>query len=437
MFNNSINSTIINTLKNKIVVIHIDALRREFSSSWILGEKLKLEGCKVILSSRHSTRRLLRFLTPDVFISTHVFLLSQAEYRNLESRGVKIYVNEVEGTIHESGQASTYPEEVNGETLDYSLFSGIFVWSIATLNWLIKYRHIDEKKIFIVGNIRLSKFITGVKSANSKVVGVISRFELINTFDNRHPFVNLSKIDPQDPQMRWYYERLSIDAEVFSISVKLIEGVLAHNLCVSMRPHPNENLDAYEILQERFGKKFIIDKSFTIDEWLSELHAVFGTTSSAFADCYAAKVPIISSELIQKFHYSRGSTGLDGFGLGAYHPQSIEEAVNICVDSNLSLRNSSEFDAHMKRFYSFGSEVDPIDSAIKAIKSTIGNEKKRILFLNYYYILIFLMMLDIFSVVRTLFSKKPMAAYRILRLYNFNRFIHWPNAFMKRKRKLI
>ena len=42
-------------IKNNIVVIHIDTFKREYFSSWVLGQKLKKEGFNILLTSMHST----------------------------------------------------------------------------------------------------------------------------------------------------------------------------------------------------------------------------------------------------------------------------------------------------------------------------------------------------------------------------------------------
>ena len=80
--------------QTKIVIIHIDTLRKEYLGSWLLGEILKKDGYKVLLTSRHSTKRLLNFFTPDIFICSHVFQLNASEWKKLVDRGIKIYISE-------------------------------------------------------------------------------------------------------------------------------------------------------------------------------------------------------------------------------------------------------------------------------------------------------------------------------------------------------
>ena len=53
-------------IKNNIAVIHIDTLKREYFASRVLRQKLKKEGFNILLTSWHSTERLLRIFSPKV-----------------------------------------------------------------------------------------------------------------------------------------------------------------------------------------------------------------------------------------------------------------------------------------------------------------------------------------------------------------------------------
>ena len=97
----------------------------------------------------------------------------------------------------------------------------------------------------------------------------------------------------------WWYERLPIDAEAFSISFKLMKKLVKNGFNVSVRPHPNENLEAYKKLKKYLGPLFSIDTSNSIHEWLSKVNVIFGTSSSAFTEAYLYNIPIISSTKIK------------------------------------------------------------------------------------------------------------------------------------------
>ena len=71
-------------------------------------------------------------------------------------------------------------------------------------------------------------------------------------------------MDPEDINWRWYFERCAIDSETFSIVFKLIKKLIENGYKVSLRPHPNENINAYMQIKKAFGPLFEIDNSFDI-----------------------------------------------------------------------------------------------------------------------------------------------------------------------------
>ena len=413
----------------KTVVIHIDALRREYLSAWLLGQRFKQNGFQVLLTSRHSTVRLLKFYTPDIFISTHAFLLKPKEWADLVERGTKVYINEVEGTDHEFGVSTTYPELFYDEKIDYSLFSAIFVWGEFSYNWVIKNRAVPAQRVFLNGSTRQSSLCRPNRKTDNVVVGILSRFEIINTFDNRHPFVNLMALDPEEAGWRWYYERCVIDSETFSITTKLIAMLVEKGIYVSMRAHPNENLEPYKLLKEKFGDFFKIDNAYSINEWLSTVSVVVGTTSTAFTEPYVAKIPIISTSKIQNFHYSGKDQAdlISQFDQAAYTPESVSEMFELCTKLDLVEKSSAELDEYFNAFYSFENLVDPIERIIEVVKyDTVV--KKKSLNINFIFANLLLVLLDALFIVKN--SITNFRSLGIIKGYNYNRFFHRPSTYM-------
>lgn len=417
---------------NKIVIIHIDTFRREYLSAWLLGECLKKRGYKVFLTSRHSTTRFLKLFTPDIFICTHVFQLRASQMEDLVRRGVKIYINEVEGTDHELGVSSTYPHQYAGETIDYNLFSGIFVWGKFSHDWVVEHHKIDPERVIVNGSTRQSIYSRPVGKAGNTVVGIISRFEIINTFDKRHVFSNLMSLDPEDPEWIWYYERCAIDSQTFSIVYKIMGDLISKGYKISMRPHPNENLEGYQLLKAKFGDSFELDQSMNINEWLSDVSVVVGTTSTAFTEPYLAKIPIISTSKIQDFHYSdKDQSHLIGkFDLAAHTPENIADAINLCINSELPARSSSELDEYFNRFYSLSNEIDPIDKIVATVDGD-NIDKTKSSPLKYYIASTVLLLLDLIYILKGIFKMRNIRSFGTLKIYNYNRFFHKPSSFMK------
>tara|TARA_B110000037_G_C17122804_1_gene506610 strand:+ start:1190 stop:2473 length:1284 start_codon:yes stop_codon:yes gene_type:complete len=422
-------------IKNNIVVIHIDTFRREYSASWILGQKLKKEGFNILLTSRHSTKRLLKIFFPNIFIATHINTIDTHLIKKLKKRGTKVFIHEAEAAnVNLQVSLSYLKYDNNHEKIDYNLFSGIFLWNNFTLNWLLKNKNINRKNLHLTGSIRKSKYCEISKRNESKfTVGFLSRYELINTYDNRHIFDNLITIDPEGGDYLWWYERLSIDAEAFSISFKLIKKLVKNGYNVSIRPHPNENIEAYKKLKKYFGPLFSIDTSNSINEWLSKVNVIFGTNSSAFAEAYLLNIPIISSSKIQNFNFQKNNDYLemsDNFDLAAYLPNSTNEAYDMCIDKKLQPKKSSKIDYFLDEFYSIKNKIDPVDKIVEVLNFH-KNKPKLMGFLYYIFHYLFVLVCDLLLVFKYIILLRSYTKFKMINNYNYNRLFHKPTSFMK------
>jgi surface carbohydrate biosynthesis protein len=417
-----------------VVIIHIDSLRREYVSSWFLGQQFKRAGYRVILTSRTSTSYLLRRLTPELVILSHVFSLTPDVLTALFRRKVKVYINEVEGVLKdEAGIASTYPAGY----IDYALLGGVFVWSQWSRDWLIQNRNLDPTRVHATGSIRNSIVIKRSVTRATPVVGILSRFELINTFDGRHNFENLLALDPEDEGLRWYYDRCAIDSEAFSIVAKMIGVLTAKGVAVLIRPHPNENLSSYQLLKEKFGPLFDIDDSRDLTEWLGKVSVIVGPTSTAYTEAYLANIPIVSTQGIQKCHYTGADRVkvINEFSRAAYMPQTVDDAVTLCVNTSLSPIDSPELNEYFDSFYSIKKQADPVDEIVEFVDRDVAASllTKRLTFRWLGPILKYL--IDVAILGRVVLTRHPLKSLREMNQYNFNSALHRPSAYMKKIEK--
>jgi surface carbohydrate biosynthesis protein len=420
----------------QIVLIHVDAMRREYVGAWILSELLKKNGYRVILTARHSTRRLIKKFNVSHYISTHVYQHSPEDWLVFKKRGIKLYVAEVEGIDFEDGWTDTYPTHVGASKIDYSLFDGFFVWSSASKKWLAKTHGISQTQIFITGSIRQSKYIRQQKEITNKVIGFISRFEVINTFDSRHVFENLMKLDPESPQDYWYFDRCFIDAEVFALYVKIIKRLVKLGYVVSIRPHPNESTNAYDLVKKMFGDKVQIDDSYGITEWLAKVSTVISTSSTAFTDAYLLKKRIVSLTKIQKHHFRDPSQKdlYSRFDRLAYVPSTIDDLVNFISCSDDNYLDNPLGEEHLKSYYSIDPDTDPADSMLKIISSVNGMSISNS---TYYSIFLWVFFIDILALLKMSLSIRPVLKTKNFINYNYNRLLHRPTNFMLSLKKSL
>lgn len=409
-----------------IALVHTDALRREYPANWVLAQNLEAAGYRVILTSRSSTQRLLRFFTPEVVILSHVFSLSESELASLHKRGARIFSNEVEGEIegNELGISGTYPEDIA-----YQYFEKIFTWSEWSAGWLVKKRHVDPGRVAAIGCTRLSLMKYFRSTPGRQRVGILSRFEIINTFDGRHPFENLMSLDVRHPRSRAYLERTVVEMESFAITSQVIEALTAKGIAVSIRPHPNEAVEPYRLLKKRYGPLLDVDTGPDYMGWLENLSIVVGTLSSAYTEPYLLDIPIVSIDGLQEANYRSVHMNpfMETFSRACHRPADLSSLLQLCSDPDLAPRQDAQLQAQLSAIYFLNSTADPMDRLVALLGPPVARHRFTGLFAGAAKV-----MLDVLSVTSTLWKKSPKIAFRTHLIYNYNAFLHGPSAFMKK-----
>ncbi|MBW0434114.1 hypothetical protein HGB47_10850 [Leptospira yasudae] len=406
----------------KNVVIHIDTLRREYSSAWLLAKRFERLGFTVYLTSRTSTNLFLKFMTPDILILSHSFTFPQDRFRKLKEKGTKIYVAEVEGIYQvENAIASSYPEYV-----DFDNFEKVFVWNEWSKKWLEKNRNLEPSKVVASGCSRndLVKHIT--VNDSKRRVGIIGRFEMVNPFDDRHPFANLRYLSAEAME-RWH-----VDLDAFIVTRDLIKHLLSQGYKVSLRPHPNEKISSYSILEDFFGNGFEVDTNFDYYNWLESIDKVVGTVSTAFLEPYLVGIPIVC---IDKLFNYKGPDNLKEWRKytrqAAYIPESMEDLKKIFLNNSLTPKKSKALDDYTFKFYNIKSAFDSrsmemiVDSIVKK-----NNHHKKGGALEFLYIPFLRYLVDAAACLRAILQRRGAWTLQNLRQYDYNIFLHKPSAFM-------
>jgi surface carbohydrate biosynthesis protein len=354
----------------------------------------------------------------------------------VQSMGCKIYVNIVEEVINDNTYMSImYRDDVYPERLD-----GIFVWSTWAKNWMIEHTKIDANKIHIIGSIRNSVFLRVAKlkkknNPSNNEISFLTRFESLNTWDKRHPFIDLLSIDPEnnnDPDGRYYFEKKTIDAESFAIFSKLISSLIDNTKnSIKIRPHPNELVDSYQILEQFFGKRLVIDETIDLCEFFYNSRLIIGPVSTAFVEAYLLQIPIISFHSIQKNHYSslEIQESLELLSGASYNPLSIGEALDLCIDPNLSHKKCLKLDEFLELQYSLSSHPDPAVEMVNIICSNCISNQTNNSLVSRLTIGFSIKLVESLRIFTQLVGMG--LPYKISKKYNYNSIIHRPSPFMK------
>ena len=175
-----------------------------------------------------------------------------------------------------------------------------FLWGKSHFKVLKNYSKKLSKKSFIVGhprheNIYYKNFNN--KNIYKKKIWLISRFDLINIFDNRHNFEHvynawLDKFnfqwmfdDKRNTEHQWF-NSIS-DFRFFLDIIKLLSN---KRYQVSLRPHPRENRDNWI----KFKKKYNLNIKISADEepflnWIASQDILVSSASTSLYDCVLMK----------------------------------------------------------------------------------------------------------------------------------------------------
>jgi surface carbohydrate biosynthesis protein len=406
-----------------IALIHIDALRREYSSVWLLSKYLERNGFKVILSSRSSTTYLLKLFTPNLLILSHPFTITNKLLEKLRKKGTKIIITEVEGIVRvEHDISATYPEYIKFDNFDI-----VYVWNQWSKDWLKKNRSLGSCKVEVSGCIRndLIKFIDS--SRKDDRIGIIGRYELINSFDSRHNFENLRYMEQR------HIERWHVDLDSFLVVRDLTKYLLSKGYKVSFRPHPNENVKSYQILKDFFGDGFEINEGFDYYEWLGTLDKVVGTVSSAFLEPYLAEIPTICIDSL--FDY-KGPPNLEEWRKltreGSYLPKNSKELYSLCLDKELKPKTSKKLNQYLMDLYSID-DAQNSNTTVNVVNHLVTNLQglKKSSAIKILYVDIIKVFLEILVLIRCMVQNTGAWSMQNLRQYDYNSLIHGPSRFMK------
>lgn len=415
-----------------LALVHVDTLRREYTSAWLLAQELGARGYRVLLTSRLSTGLLLKCIVPDVVVLTHTFTLPNEVKRQARARGTRIYVNIVEEVMEDE----TYMGIMYRPDVEVENFDGVFVWSEWARDWVVKNTRLAASRVHCVGSIRNSVLKRLPQRNKTGVIGVLSRFESLNTWDCRHPFMDLMGIDAEDTtnvDTRYYFEKKLIDAEAFSLTSKLIRQLLAQGKKVAIRPHPNEFKDSYQLLENEFGPNLMIDSSKDICEFLAGVDVVAGPVSSAYTEAYIAGIPIVSLHRMQRYSYRDREIyeSLDRLSEAAHLPPSVAEAVRLCLQPDLEPQRSAELDKYLDAFYSLGRHPDPVVD----VADVIAREQSQLSGFSRRYSSfapLARLVIDILRLIQSVSFGRRKMPFAVLRQYHYNGLLHKPSSFMKR-----
>ena len=404
-----------------IIFIYVDALRRDLLVANVLRLKLEKK-FSVYLVSRANYKKILKFITPDIYIVIKNFLKNfENDIANTLKKTHTIVID-AEGAMNE--ERCHFHLNHMGIDLDNILpyVKKSFVWNENFKKFINKHVSVDLEKIEVVGSPKISlSFLSNKLKKTTKIenVGFVGRFNCINSFNLVTALeTSITRIFGVDEYRHGAIGELRVLEEYINL-IKKILSETNHN--ISIRPHPNEYYDSWYALK-KLNKRIKISEKYTdFLEWMNEQDVIITTPSTSMVEPLLNKIPIIS---IHKISNSSGIHSyyedmLKPFVENVIKPSNFEEIIELLKKDHIKNPEiTKQTNIAFKNYYNVDNKNgrDAIDKIIKYLdnlKISNFNIIKKIYTSVIYFSINFLS-----------FLKMKLKNNNISSDYNFNYFLH-------------
>ena len=268
---------------------------------------------------------------------------------------------------------------------------------------LLGIKSINSKyveKSFVVGHPRLSKFCIPPQKNNTFIknnkvsrkgkvnIGLISRFGVVNPFDNRSNLETLFKgmrfRNPNQAKFENSPEQIDIEDNFYTelidmkIFLILMLSLDPKKYQFNIRPYPRENY----LIWEDFAKKNNISCKVSkwyhpFSYWINQVDIVIGPPSTSFYDLLYQNIsPICIDKIISKRKNHLFTESDDNNRILEFicRPKSIDELISI-IKENKSYKAQEGFEEIIKSQTAPKINGDPIENVLHVMVSFQSQEK--------------------------------------------------------------
>ena len=227
--------------------------------------------------------------------------------------------------------------------------SKFLLWGHAHHKLLLGHKLFGSSdKLAVVGHPRHDDTCLGSTKSNitGKLrVGLVSRFDLLNIFDNRSNLESIfaGRKVPGEP-LSYFQEESKTEADRWYNAVSdLLIFFEVIDRCQNMRsiemlvrPHPRENAFGWSALVSKFSLNVTLtDPVQPFIEWLKDLDVVVSTASTSLYDCVLLGKPALLIDQIDPKRLDHSSVFLDDFDpifKFIKRPKSTEDLIETLIE---------------------------------------------------------------------------------------------------------
>ena len=248
------------------------------------------------------------------------------------------------GTISNSKLKNKWLERVNF----------FFLWGNSHLKVLKNYSRKLSKKSLIVGHPRHDKICYKkniIKNQNFSL-GMVSRFDTINMFDNRLNFENIYNGWIDQFEFKYLFDsKANVEHQWFNsvldfrFFLDIIRLLNKKKIIPEIRPHPRENRNNWLKFIKKFNLNVKISKfDETFVDWLNRQDLIISSASTSLYDCVLLDKNVIVIDKLSKEREKHGNIFLDDFDpiiKNFKRPVSLIELEKILYKNNKAKKSKS------------------------------------------------------------------------------------------------
>ena len=331
-----------------LVYFHIDELARDAVVASALKKELECTGGRLIYGNRFITSQMLRHFNAFDAIILPALSHYQDAFPNSRNLPKNIFILQTEAVGQATGMLRRLNAKYFGNNAEecepwHQSVAGFLLWGYSHLNPFHQCYPAYLPKCKVVGHPRLSRSCrkSDHSPGNQKpVIGFVSRFSLLNSYDNRMPFEGIHDAMKFGKPIQPRYEN-SPDKDIedifytevidFRIMLEVMLSLDSEQYELTVRVHPRENRQGWEKLIKRLKIKISIspwDEPF--GHWLQEVDFIVTPPSTSLYDIFFhGMAPIVTNNIVSSRtnHILTESDDNNQILEGAYCPVSVADIV--------------------------------------------------------------------------------------------------------------
>ncbi|WP_064706197.1 surface carbohydrate biosynthesis protein [Rhizobium bangladeshense] len=283
----------------------IDVHVREATAKTLLAATAALSGFNVVIGRKKEVTSIARKYGGGIFLGIGAQANFERQYRDLNSRGVKVVVMDEEGLVTFSDEIYSRTR-LSSATLDF--IETYFTWG-RHHDKVVRNAAPEKLRSSITGNLRFDvlrpelrsvhqRQVQAIKSRLGDYVLIVSSFAACNHFSGTETYLaslrdkKFIQNEAEDAFFRRYIRFKQDVLDAFLAALPAIASSVG-DAKVVLRPHPSENVDLWVSAAQQY-ENIIVEPDGDIQPWIMGSKVIIHHYCTTSIEAFAAGHPAIA-----------------------------------------------------------------------------------------------------------------------------------------------